>query len=181
MKRFLALTTAVVLAMSLSMTAFAASPSSSSSSHHSSSHHSSSGGGSSTSSSTKTTKSAEQIANEAVAATYGVAQAVVGADGSVAPAKIAVAVCPEATKAALFGAAGTFKLTPVDSFVFSMIGADPAAQITTAMSAANLPANCAFLVFDCFGNLTVVTPVIDANGVATFTVPATCVITVCTK
>ncbi len=176
MKRFLALATAVVLAMSLSMTALAAgSPSPGGSSHHHG------GGGTPASTQNKITKSAEQIANEAVAAKYGVAQAVVGADGSVAPAKIAVAVCPEATKAALFGVAGTFKLTPVDSFVFSMIGADPAAQITTAMSAANLPANCAFLVFDCFGNLTVVTPVIDANGAATFTVPATCVITVCTK
>ncbi len=179
MKRFLALTAAVVLAMSVSMTAFAASsPSSKRSSHH--------GGGSSapastTSASTGQVKGVSASADEAVAATYGVAQAVVGTDGSVTPAKIASTTCPDETKTVLWGAAATFKLTPVDSFVFSMVDGDPAAQITTAMSAANLPANCQFMVFDCFGNLTVVTPIIDENGTATVTLPATCVITVCTK
>ncbi|MCR4704641.1 MAG: hypothetical protein K5641_01130 [Lachnospiraceae bacterium] len=186
MKRFLALTAAVVLAMSVSMTAFAASSPSSgggSSHHHSSSH---SGGGSSapastTSASTGQVKGVSASADEAVAATYGVAQAVVGADGSATPAKIASTTCPDETKTVLWGAAATFKLTPVDSFVFSMVDGDPAAQITTAMSAANLPANCQFMVFDCFGNLTVVTPIINENGTATVTLPATCVITVCTK
>lgn len=187
MKKFLAVGLAVMLMASMSLTTFAASsPSASSSSSHKSSKSSSSSSStaSSTSSSSSTSKSsasaaAAQAAKDAkAAATYAPAQSVKTADGQTVAAGVAVAGTTDETAAAFAAVGQVFGVAVTDTFVYGVVGVDPAASVTTTFAAGSIPAGSVLMVLDAFGNLTLVTPTVLADGTISVTLPALCQVAV---
>lgn len=191
MKKFLVIGLAIVTAMSMSMTAYAAkSPGSGSSSHHSSSSSSSSskssGGGSAAkpaaSSADSAAKAAQAKANAAVKATYAPAQAVVTSDGKTVPTSVTVSAAPSQMQSAWSNVAPAFGAkTVTGTFVCAVAGVDPAQKVTTIMAPGSIPEGSVLLVLDVMKHITVVEPVFNANGTVSVTLPALCQVAVATK